>query len=399
MKMQVLATFSRIRVLAFSRSASADTSAGERNRWNNPLKLTIAILCLSLFLATPGSASAAPEIAPGATRNFSTPDGGETECRIDSLSVNCGFPTLRFSGTDFDTGAKEVYAVFEPTVGTFGEANHASASIFNDFTVTESSLTPPGSGGVIPAHISVGFDYRAFLLGSAAYTVEGELNLVVSDVTDGAPGVPVASLVLATRDRSGDQGLTDIGSGGQSVVLQNEGNGFTILVRRGHTYRITFQATAYGAALLVGRPSSDVTAKRNQLRVTLDEDEVELLMQHDTDIKDAIASHDHDVKQLLFEVIRHLHTPPGRRYTDTLACDGGPCDYPYKPDRSRSSSTQPVSCPAVPEGTEVDASGCALADFCALQNRSVDCTSADWQEDELASPRDCRWRNGTCQPR
>ena len=394
----------QIASFAYRRPASscqimAIPRAHQRDQHPHRTGVLIPLFGLAFFLAASIPANAAPDVAPGATHVFSTPDGGETECRIEALAVACGFPFVRFSGTDFDTGTKEVSAVFSPVVGTVGEANHASASLFNDFTITDASLTASGSDGVISAHVSAAFDYRAFLLGAAAYTVDAELNLVISDVTGGAPGVPVASLTLATRDRSGDQGFTDVSVGGQSVVLTNEGSGFTVLLRRGHTYRITFQATAYGASLLVGAPSSDVTAMLNDLRVTLDDDEVELLIQHDMDIKDALATHDHDVKQLLHEVIRHLHTPNGRRTTDTPACDGGPCDYPYKPSKSSSAPIEADLCTTASEGSEVDANSCTLEDFCALQKRLGDCSRADWQDDEAAGPRDCRWRSGACEPR
>ena len=303
----------------------------------------IPLLAFAFFLAATTAAFAAPSVAPGATHIFPTPDGGETECRIDVLAVACGFPQVRFSGTDFDAVTKEVTAVFYPVVGTFGEANHASASLYNDFIVSDSVITSRSSDGVILAHISAGFDYNAFLLGAAAYTVDAELNLVISDVTDGAPGVPIASHTLATRDRSGDQGLTDISAGGQSVVLTNEGGGFTVLVRRGHTYRITFQATAYGAALILGRPSSDVTAKLKSLHVTLEEDEVEQLAMHDDAIRSDLAAHDAtiqaqvsqhdaDIKDLLRDlrerqehIIQLLLTPQGRRESYLGS-------FPLKPD-------------------------------------------------------------------
>ncbi|MBW2691696.1 MAG: hypothetical protein JRE57_03555, partial [Deltaproteobacteria bacterium] len=56
-------------------------------------------------------------------------------------------------------------------------------------------------------------------------------------------------------------------------------------------------------------------------------------------------------------------------------------------------------CPGTPEGAEVDASGCELAAFCSLQERSSICLKADWQGDESWNPRDCRWRRGACEAR
>jgi len=279
-----------------AQASPARTATGYRRGNSRQLLALVPLLGLALFLLANKPADAAPTLAPGETRAFSTPDGGETGCRIGTLAVACGTPELRFNGTGFDLAAKEVRAVFDPVAGTVGEANHASAALFNDFTI---SASDPGPGGVIEAHVSAGFDYNAFLLGAAAYTVDAELNLVISDVTGGAPGVPVASTTLASRDRSGDQGLTDISAGGQYVVLMDEGGGLKALLQRGHTYRITVQATAYGAALVLGRPSSDVTVRLNSLHVTLDEDEVEQLAAHDAAVRAELAEHDALIQALI----------------------------------------------------------------------------------------------------
>jgi hypothetical protein len=48
------------------------------------------------------------------------------------------------------------------------------------------------------------------------------------------------------------------------------------------------------------------------------------------------------------------------------------------------------------ESFEVDAHGCAIEEFCALQDRAAVCSRADWQGDESGNPKDCRWRSGSC---
>jgi hypothetical protein len=295
-----------------------------------------------LLLAQPAPANAAPEVAPGETLVFSAPDGGSRECRIQSFSFSpgdCDFPrwsvppTLippapRMS-TDFDVGARTVQAFFQPILPLdLSEDNHASATIFNEFTVA-------GSEGEVAAEISVTFDFDGFLAGSFAYVVEAGLSLVLSDVTAGAPGVVIDSLPLLEKDRSGDQGFTDVALGGAAFVELGEGGGIKALLRRGNTYRIGFQAFARGASLLVGTPGAKAVATWSDLRVTLDEDEVQLLGEHDEAIQSQIADHDRDINERLDvidarqkEIIRLLNTPQGQRSSDFEACDGEPCDFP-----------------------------------------------------------------------
>jgi hypothetical protein len=56
-------------------------------------------------------------------------------------------------------------------------------------------------------------------------------------------------------------------------------------------------------------------------------------------------------------------------------------------------------CPSTPLDRPIDAHGCSLAEFCALQETSRDCGRADWNEDEGNKARDCFWHGGLCEPR
>ena len=95
----------------------------------------------------------------------------------------------------------------------------------------------------------------------------------------------------------------------------------------------------------------------------------------------------------------HLYlTGKGRGHNNTEAETGAALfpDDPPIDDMDGIPSTDDA-CPATPEGFEVDAGGCALEEFCAIQERANDCTKADWQDDESTNPRDCRWRKGACE--
>jgi hypothetical protein len=59
------------------------------------------------------------------------------------------------------------------------------------------------------------------------------------------------------------------------------------------------------------------------------------------------------------------------------------------------------SCPGTPAGEAIDASGCSRAQFCETAGGGKPrlCHFADWQNDELGRPRDCKYSGGICQPR
>lgn len=298
------------------------------------VRLFLPLTTALLFFAP--DAGAAPELDPGDTFAFAAPDGGSRECRIEDSIGDCDNARWRAGllgpQTNFDPGLREVRAIFQPDarVGV-GAANHASASLFNDFAISDGDT-------LVAAQVSTTYDYESLLGGAAAYTIDVGLSLVVSDVTGGAPGVVVGSYTLIAEERSGDQGLTDVSAGAAATNLNAEGGGFTVWLRRGRTYRITFQAAAHGAQLVLGAPDAEVFARWRELRVSLDEDEVALLDQHDAEVKAALAQHDADIKALLMdlqagqqEIIRLLLTPQGRRTSDFGDCAGAGCDFPLKP--------------------------------------------------------------------
>jgi outer membrane murein-binding lipoprotein Lpp len=115
---------------------------------------------------------------------------------------------------------------------------------------------------------------------------------------------------------------------------------------------------------------------------------------------------DEKVEELRDDFDSHSHTyrtGKGTGHNNTEAETGaalvpevGPVDDPGDGDGVASAVDL---CPGTPEGAEVDASGCELAAFCSLQERSSICSKADWQGDESRNPRDCRWRRGACEAR
>ena len=162
------------------------------------------------------------------------------------------------------------------------------------------------------------------------------MSVEVEDITDD-PNNPIGigSFDLVSRDRQGDQGFTDVAFGAAVYDRNGDTASFSLKLRSGRTYRIWFKAEAYGTNVPVST-TSNIRGRWSELSVTVVEDDTELILQlqedlkqHDTDIKSAVSIHDGDIKALLAtvqsdlaEIKRLLNTPPGRRP-----------DFPLKPPR------------------------------------------------------------------
>ena len=126
----------------------------------------------------------------------------------------------------------------------------------------------------------------------------------------------VGSLPLVSMDHSVDLTLgLQQDTSAKSVALRGEGSGFSVLLRRGHTYKIDFQAAVSGFITAVALPGVVVNATWTDLRVSLAEDDTELLLEHNDSVLSAIADHDqvigeqiavHDaeIKHMLKEIRR-----------------------------------------------------------------------------------------------
>jgi len=156
---------------------------------------------------------------------------------------------------------------------------------------------------------------------------------------------------------------------------------------------------------------SDPFALLSQLdvRVTQLETDVVALEGRVDGIEEDLGELDQKVEQLREDFDNHSHTyltGKGQGHNNTEADTGGPL-FPASDaagdagdsDDGDGVASESDLCPGTPEGAEVDASGCELEAFCALQERISVCSRADWQGDEPRSPRDCRWRSGACEAR
>lgn len=245
---------------------------------------------LALVAIVPLAAYAAPSVNPGETLLFAHADGGGTQCRTADGSLP---DTVNCSGaTTFNASQNHVRAVFHATlpINSLGKAHYSTAWVYNDFSI------PGNPTNLVDAQISVKFDCVGEILATAAYDAKATVTLEVDDITPGGPVLPVTSSTIFQQERSGSQGFTDISSGADLEYPRGDTASIQVKLRRGRTYRITFKAETLSEAFGIGEILGDCSATWNQLSVTAGADQVELLSQHDADIKSAIATHDADIK-------------------------------------------------------------------------------------------------------
>lgn len=324
-----------------------------------------------ILLIQPGTLMAAVEtIPPGEKHDFSEADDGKKACYYYSLGIYvpaanalCGnfIPPWAaqlppYTNTGYNAAKNRVSAAYsnayipDPT-NLAGPAHYASSAVYNDFKIDG----PEEGGGLVDTQIAITYSLSGGILGGFSYDGEISVGLTVEDITDPSNPMPVGTLELFKKDRSGDQGLTDIAMGATQVALKGETARYIVKLRKGNTYRVWFGAQAFATTPLISGAEVSINAYWSELRVDVDEDEniAELLAQHDAEIKAAIAahdskietvldahdlkietaldSHDQDIKALLaqiqaqlVEIKQLLLTPPGRR-------EG----YPLKPFKSK----------------------------------------------------------------
>jgi hypothetical protein len=358
--------------------------------------ITASVFALTL-LALPVAAVAAVDIDPGTTASDLVADGGNMieEC-ADTATETC---MVVINAADNEVGA--LVEVTEDGSGI------ASGEVYTDFNVTGI-----GDGALVGSFLSTEVDVSGVLsgLGPKAFA-----SVKVSlEVTDSTADVLVAAETVV--DDSVVDGTIPV-SGANAVAMP-------LPLTRGHSYRVSLiiNAQAVGSPGDVAGALSDFanTASWSGLSVTAGEDPFALISQLDirvtlleTDvaaleervdgIEVDIEELDERVEQLREDFDNHSHTyltGKGTGHNNAEAETGAPLLPPGEPaDDGDGVESGPDLCPGTPEDAEVDANGCDVAAFCALQERVSLCSSSDWRDDESRNPRDCRWRRGACEAR
>ena len=318
----------------------------------------VAMLSFSIFLAAP-AASQSP--ADSGYYEFTTVDGAGRECRIKDWVVPCGiidwipdivgvnqwvaqFPVIGltplepFPYWNIRTLSNQSTKIIGASFTNFGYFNiagydqfgiphYATSWLYKDIEIDD----PSGEGNFVDVQISTTYTWEGGILGGGNYEGRFSLSIEIEDITDDINNpLGVGSFDLVNRDRSGDQGLTDVAAGAVAYDRNNDTAHFQIMLKRGRIYRIYFKAEALGTPLLTAIESS-VRAKLEKIGISISNDVSEQLALHDEDIKTAIAEHDEDIKTVitkhdedikeklewimddLEEIKRLLITPQGRR--------------------------------------------------------------------------------------
>ena len=365
--------------------------------------ITASVFALTL-LVLPVAAVAAVDIDPGMTESDLAADGGNIileECAdTDTCTVV------------INAAGNEVGALVDVTEDGSGIA---SGEVFTEFNITgeEGALV----GSFLSAVVNVSGVLSA--LGPEALA-SVEASLQVTDTTDG---------VLIAAETVVNEKIAD----GKIPVAEKSVVAMSLPLNRGHSYRVSLILKAGAVAGVggvgdVGSALSDFldTASWSDLSVTAGVDPFALIViidarldQLETDV-DALEEQvegiaedleelDEKVDQLREDFDNHSHTyltGKGTGHNNTEADTGAPVLPANEPgdelgdvDDGDGVEGAEDLCPGTPEGVEVDASGCELAGFCSLQERSGICSKADWQGDESGNPRYCRWRRGACEAR
>ncbi len=335
------------------------------------------------FIFSISSVALADQVDTG-YQEFDTVDGGGTECRLKDFWVWCGIEvipdflginpwksTLPVPGlvTPLESfpywairtvalpESKIVGSVFTNVAHLNPEAylqagipHYASSQIYKDITIAD----PAGNGGVVEVQITANFDWEGGILGYLNYDASFSIGVDVEDIS----GSILGSATFVEKNRTGDQGVTDIAFGASGYDGNGDTGHFIIKLERGQTYRIYFKTEAYGAPL-VSAITSEVRARLNYIGVLMEPDDqqevLEALALHDLEIKDQLVLHDSEIKSQVdqhdldikarldeieakldilterqLEVIRLLHTAEGQRESEVPACDGAPCKWPNK---------------------------------------------------------------------
>lgn len=299
----------------------------------------IAAACTALVAIAfvPTHAQGLVSVGPGEEAVITHVDGGDRECRQGGSDYfeNCIFGGFLSTHADPAGNFLRSRSHASLTLLTFstasGEPNYATTWLYADIIVDG----PHGT--FVPVSLSAIFDYNNFFFLGASYLASSSVSLRVVDLHT---GLTVAKKTLFETNRDGDQGFTDVALSDQRLVLLDAAGDLEVLLRRGRQYRVFLDLEVMTQVLAVGVVEADATATWKSVTIRVDEDEAEMLGEHDIAVRAALSDHDSDVKQLLeellenqaelregqLEIIRLLLTPQGRRSSEMVG------DFPQRPE-------------------------------------------------------------------
>jgi hypothetical protein len=336
-----------------------------------------------VFLALPVAAFAAVDIDPGTTASDLAAEGGD-------ILEECGDTDTETCTVVINEAGNEVGALVDVTEDGSGIA---SGEVYADFNITGIK-----SGALVGSFLSAEVDVSGVLSGLGPKALASvKASLEVKDTTAG---------VLIAAETVVDDSIAD----GTIPVSGTNAVAMSLPLNSGHSYRVSLilEAQAVGSPGDAAGALSDFinTASWSGLSVTAGLDPFALIAKLDarvSQLETDLGDLDETVEELREDFDNHSHTyltGKGTGHNNSEAETGAPLLPPGEPvDDNDGVENDSDLCPGTPEGAETDANGCELEAFCSLHERVGVCNSADWQDDESRSPRDCRWRRRACEAR
>jgi len=297
--------------------------------------------------------------------------------------------------------------------GTFAAREVDARSAF-EFTFRVASVVGATTESFVPIHVEVPINWAGFLFNDALSAGFGsaEINMALKLVDRDDLNSTVEQKVFLTASHNGVQGCVTVPTSkiaaGVMVVKcalltgnRFQGGGsvsLSAVVEVGRTYGIVLEveAGARKTASTTLAAQSAGSGLQNPRSLTWRRMTVEI----GTDPAVVVMGLQEQIDELRSDLENHAHlylTGRGTGHNNTQAETGAALLPMEQLDDMDGVEGEDDLCPDTPSGVDVDASGCGLDGFCSLQERSRDCWSADWLDDESRNPRDCRWRRRVCQ--
>jgi len=285
--------------------------------------LAAAFLIFITFGSSPLWAQGVDVVEPGETFFF---DGG-TQCFTrknvvdNALQAAAAFCRL----DDFDGRAE---AAAHQSLTAAGETIFASATVVTDFFISGQ----PSKGILLDATVSADVSWFGYLYSAIELAGGGPNVLIEMYLVDENTGATMAYTKVLEADGK-TVGFKGIELGAQSV----SGDAPVSLrasVVRGHFYSIRLRLTCTSSGPLAGfqigcyffednifgLDLTDGFARMSDLTITVAQDVFVRFDQIDQTLEELKAGQS--------EIMRLLLTPQGRRETEFLTCEDGPCDFP-----------------------------------------------------------------------
>jgi hypothetical protein len=278
-----------------------------------------ASLVLLVFLTTTPVYALPNTAEPGETTEFIQWD----DC--DGTPNDNGFFTETFSACEHPD---KIAASAALVVGASSKKVTSFATAFHDFRVGESD----DNETVLNATVSADINWEGILAGGVGAEAGVRIEVSLLDFS-GSNEITLGQTEVFQKTHNSTQ-ITVTGSNSVSFPA-------TVVRSHRHSILVTLTCTAETGALgflaVCGFFPDDLNSDKfiqwRNLSITIEQDVNDRFDRIDENLA-IIESKIDALEATNLEIIRLLHTPNGRRASDSPACDGEPCVFPNKGNRN-----------------------------------------------------------------